>query len=251
MMIEQTPDRVDAAIAAGFAVERVRDEVMAADIAKRGVGRQQPRDHHRLTKIVHWATIPLVLVALAAVLTRDWVGSSALRKELSSIHQTLGMVTLVVFSLRFLWRARVGALHRDLSLATRIGAAIGHYGIYLTFFALCILGWLASDALGRRPSFFGHAWLPALIGVDRDLGDTLQEWHLDMAWIVGFVVAAHIAAALWHHFVRRDRVLVSMLPSPRRQVGDPSPRQRLRPKRAAADRHRDAELARVVEHPPA
>jgi cytochrome b561 len=254
MMTKQTPDRVGSSIAAGFTVERLREETTAADIAKRGgVGRQRPRDHHRITKIIHWATIPLVLVALGTVLSRDWVGSSALRKELSSIHQTLGIAMLVVFSLRFLWRglARPGALHRDLPLATRIGAAIAHYGIYLGFFALCILGWLTSDALGRRPSFFGHAWLPALIGTDRDLGDTLQEWHLDMAWIIGCLVAAHVSAALWHHFVRRDHVLASMLPSSRRRVGDAVPRQRLRPKRGDADHRRDAEPSRVVEHPPA
>jgi cytochrome b561 len=221
MMTKRTPHQIATTIAASMIIASPREQTLAADPAQRfEVSSSEAQDrqsngHRRLTKVLHWGTIPAILIALAAVLARDWVDSSALRKELLVVHQTLGMTTLAIFLLRYGWRflARLGGLHRGLPLTVRLGAVIGHYGIYISFIALCILGWLTSDALGRHPRLFGYDWLPSLIRPDRELGDRLQEWHLDMAWIVAFLVVGHVAAALWHHFVRRDRVLLSMLPS--------------------------------------
>jgi cytochrome b561 len=47
---------------------------------------------------------------------------------------------------------------------------------------------------------------------DPDLADVLTDWHAWAAWGLLALLAAHIAAALWHHWVRRDGVLAAMLP---------------------------------------
>jgi cytochrome b561 len=68
--------------------------------------------------------------------------------------------------------------------------------------------------------------LPALVPIDPDVADTFSELHETTAWVLTALIAAHVAAALWHHFMRRDGVLASMWPT--RHLADrlahPSPR---------------------------
>ena len=52
---------------------------------------------------------------------------------------------------------------------------------------------------------------------DRELGYGLQDWHVDAAWVLLALVFGHVAAALWHHYIRRDNVLRSMQPYVRRR----------------------------------
>ena len=73
---------------------------------------------------------------------------------------------------------------------------------------------ILSDAQGKPVDLLG-ATLPALVGPDEDLADKLQIWHVDVAWVLLGLISLHIAAALWHHFVLRDRVLRMMLPKRR------------------------------------
>jgi cytochrome b561 len=54
--------------------------------------------------------------------------------------------------------------------------------------------------------------LPLLVDADPDLADTLESWHVGLAWVLGGLICAHAGAALFHHVVRRDGVLRSMLP---------------------------------------
>jgi cytochrome b561 len=48
---------------------------------------------------------------------------------------------------------------------------------------------------------------------DSELAGVLSDYHVLLAWILLIFVGMHAAAALWHHFVRRDAVLAAMLPS--------------------------------------
>ena len=57
--------------------------------------------------------------------------------------------------------------------------------------------------------------LPALVASDEDLADTLTTWHQDVAWVLLAFITLHAGAALWHHFVLRDRTLRMMLPKRR------------------------------------
>ena len=45
------------------------------------------------------------------------------------------------------------------------------------------------------------------------LGDAFAEYHEGAAWLLLGLVGAHAAAALAHHFIKRDDVLRAMLPA--------------------------------------
>jgi cytochrome b561 len=77
--------------------------------------------------------------------------------------------------------------------------------------ALPLLGWAQSSARARHFKLF-DVQLPALIAQDPDRADILGEWHEWMAWAFLAIIGLHITASLYHHFIRRDGVLASMLP---------------------------------------
>jgi cytochrome b561 len=58
--------------------------------------------------------------------------------------------------------------------------------------------------------------LPPVIGPDKVLAKQAMAAHELLAYLVVALIAVHAAAALFHHFVRRDNVLKAMLPGRRR-----------------------------------
>lgn len=182
--------------------------------------------HHGLTRLLHWCTFLTVVIAAAIIVIRSYAGDSSERRFLLHLHQEAGLVVLVLTLMRLMWRplSRSRSARTKAPPAMRLGAAVVHASLYLTLPALTILGWLTSDASGHRLRVFDFE-LPALIGRDRDLGDRLQEWHNNLAWLLLALVSAHIAAALWHHFWLRDGILRRMAPFPARH----SARSGLRP----------------------
>ena len=159
------------------------------------------------------------MIAATLIMIRAYAGDSTERKLLLHLHQEVGLVVLVLTVLRLMWRPLRGsqAPRPNSSPAMHVSAAVVHASLYLTLLGLTLLGWLTSDASGHRIRVLDIG-LPALIGRDRDLGDRLQEWHGDLAWLLLALVVAHVAAALWHHFRLRDGILRGMAPFPARHT---------------------------------
>ena len=177
------------------------------------------RRHHPFTRILHWTTLALLIVAAVSVCAREFIEDQTTRRMLLAIHEWSGLAVLALIVLRLAWRAyaKVGRLHAKMSPRTRIVAAFGHYTLYAATLALPVLGWLTANAYGQTLRLFGLLPLPTLMARDRELGYALQDWHVDAAWVLLALVLGHVAAALWHHYVRRDGVLRSMQPYVRRR----------------------------------
>jgi cytochrome b561 len=193
--------------------------------------------HHPFTRILHWTTFAVLIVAAVSVCARQFIEDQTARRMLLAIHEWTGLAVLVLIVLRLAWRvyANVGRLHAKMSPRTRVVAALGHYALYATTLALPILGLLTANAYGQTLRLFGLLPLPALIMRDRELGYALQDWHFDAACVLLALVLGHVAAALWHHYVRRNGVLRSMQPFARR-------RDRRRPRTTATSVMRLREL---------
>ena len=187
-----------------------------ARVGRRPVSAQQ---HHPFTRFLHWATFAFLIVAAGAVCAREYIDDQAARQLLLAIHEWTGLTVLALIVPRLAWRvyASIGRLHAKMSPRTRIAAALGHYALYATTLALPVLGWLTANAYGQTLRLFGLLALPTLMARDREFGYGLQDWHVDAAWVLLALVLGHVAAALWHHYIRRDNVLRSMQPFLRRR----------------------------------
>ena len=170
--------------------------------------------HKPVTQALHWLSFVCVSLAALAITLRAFIETSEDRKLLLALHESAGILVLALTLVRLIWRlvGGVGAVHSRFPRAARIGATGGHTMLYFTLIALTLLGWLTGNAFGQRPRLFGVWPLPALIERDRDLGDSLQAWHTDAAWVLLVLVLGHVTVALWHHFIWRDGVLTSMTP---------------------------------------
>jgi cytochrome b561 len=174
--------------------------------------------HGRWTIALHWGSAALLLVAVAAILVHQRVEDTALRSVLMTLHRQAGLGVLLVLGWRLALRARVGLADHSggMPLAMHLAAQAAHLALYAVLLAVPLLGWASCSAHGVPLRLFGVLPLPALVGDDPDLADTLSDWHLWAAWTMLGLVLAHVSAALWHHLVRRDGVLAAMLPLLRR-----------------------------------
>ena len=183
---------------------------------KREVARPISRtDSHSLwTVLLHWTSVVAIIIAAASVLWREWSDDDALRALLMDVHRQSGNFVLVALGLRLVVRFGIGMGDPagDMPLALRWAAQLAHGVMYAMLFALPILGLAASSAHATDVTLFGLLRLPRLASEDADLADRLTDYHLWTAWGLLFLVVLHVAAAWWHHVVRKDRVLVAMLP---------------------------------------
>lgn len=176
-----------------------------------------PPARPRTLVAMHWLTALFLAIAATLILIRDEVDGRALRIWLLEGHRHFGLLVLLLFFVRAALRFRSGKwpAEGNTSPLIRFAAGATHLALYALLLVQPLLGWALSNAQGKPVHFFGLT-LPAIVASDEDLADNLTDWHQGVAWVLLALITLHVAAALWHHFVLRDRTLRLMLPGRRR-----------------------------------
>ena len=131
-----------------------------------------------------------------------------------SIHADIGYLLLVLTVLRLIWRALnpTPALPADMPRWHRFAALVSHSALYLVVILVAMLGWAHSGA--RTPdywSWFGLFRVPQFSSPDKAAAQAYEDRHIFFAYVLLGLVVVHVAAAAWHHFIRRDRVAARIL----------------------------------------
>ncbi len=160
---------------------------------------------------VHWLTLVLFIGLFAIA----WFGDDLpkeMQQSATQLHKSFGITVLFLTVLRLAWRfvAGVPAMPSDLPAWQKLAARASQYALYGLMIAQPLVGWLWSSAGTRPINFYFLVQLPWLIGPNPDLRRTLGNLHGIIGWVLLALIAVHAAAALYHHFIRRDRVLLSM-----------------------------------------
>jgi cytochrome b561 len=145
--------------------------------------------------ILHW-TIALGVLGLVVM---GWVMTHARLSpmrlfQLYQLHKSVGVTILLAAVLRLAWRLtnRPPELPADMS------------------------GWalVSASVLDIPTVLFGVIPWPDLPGLPHKAPaeDAFKALHAWLAWGLLALVGLHAAAALRHHFVKRDPVLIHMLP---------------------------------------
>ena len=131
-----------------------------------------------------------------------------------SIHADIGYLVLLLTVLRLAWRGinPTPALPQDTPRWQRIAARVSHWALYAATILVAVLGWAHSGA--RDPNYsdwFGLFHVPQIHLAGQGRRAAYEERHIFFAYVLLALIAIHLAAALWHHFVRRDRVAARMV----------------------------------------
>ena len=167
-----------------------------------------------IAKLLHWLIVALIITQyLLFRLEKDLpVGSEKIR--LLGLHKSFGITILMLAIVRLLWRwlNPTPSLPDTLKPYERLLARLSHATLYVLLFALPLTGWTMSSARNFTVSWFNLFQLPNLVAADRSLYHFLHETHETLFNILVAVAVLHVLAALKHHFILKDSVLLRMLP---------------------------------------
>lgn len=164
--------------------------------------------------VLHWLMLALIVGVYAAIEFREFFPKgSEPREALKTWHFMLGLSVLGLVWLRIaarlVWNPPRPLV--DEPEWRQIAARLVHFALYVFMIGMPILGWLILSAEGKAIPFFGVG-LPALVEASKPLAEQIEEVH-EVGGTIGYwLIGFHAAAAMFHHYVLRDRILVRMVP---------------------------------------
>lgn len=198
--------------------------------------KNSPTRFGAIAQFFHWTTAAAFIAAYLVVYYSIWFidDDSAQLLPVLNVHWALGLLVGALTLPRLIWRIcsaqpeQTSAGHVEHLLAR-----LAHYGLYMLMILMPLTGYLGTSAptdfgLFAVPSFrdtYLFEWIGSRSGATWETFEPPVDsiHHFLGKWVAWVVVCLHIAAALLHHYVRRDDVLLRMLPGSRRPVL-PSPR---------------------------
>ena len=164
-------------------------------------------------RVLHWVTAALVLTMIPIGVAMANADFGAWQDTLYHLHRSMGAVLLPLVLGRLIWRLThpVPPLPADIPALQQFAAHATHWTLYGLLIVQPVVGLVATSAYPAPLPMFGLFELPHVWPEDRPLSERLFGLHRWLGIAIAGVAAIHIGAALQHHFVRRDRVLMRML----------------------------------------
>ena len=184
------------------------------------------RNYGSIAKWLHWVTAILFLLSYISVYYRHWFTQEKTPENWTALqlHLSIGVTIAVVIVLRIIWR--MSSRMPDLEPGTRLehlAAHAGHYTLYAIMIIMPVTGYVGTGVnteyffLFDIPKFESTQLFVSL--VSNGAGITFKEFEAPIdfihknilgAWLVWILIIGHVSAALYHHFVKKDRTLQKM-----------------------------------------
>ena len=174
--------------------------------------------------IFHWliAFFIIGLLVVGKFMTHYFDENDPIRFQLTQWHKSFGLTVLLLSVLRLIWRL----MHRpppevaSIPLWQQRIAGLVHLLLYGLMLALPITGWIMSSAspLNIDTVLFNLITVPHIppfpdLPNKADIAASFHEYHELAGNLLILLLLAHIGAALKHHLIDKDAVLVRMLPN--------------------------------------
>ena len=171
-----------------------------------------PTAYDRRTIVYHWLTALLVIGLWVVGQTIDDFAKGMPRITVRSLHISTGLLLAALLVFRIGWR-RTGGTRlpaADPGLLGKVGVG-AHHLLYALTATVLIMG--IATTLLRGDNMFGLFHMPKIDLGDPDLAEETVELHGTFANGLLILAGLHAAAALYHHFLRKDGVLRRMWPT--------------------------------------
>lgn len=193
--------------------------------------RDLPARYGAVAMTLHWLIAALIIVNLYLGLSLDdYARGDPQKFVVISWHKSIGLTVLLLSILRLVWRwvNPVPPPPHGLNRWIRVSGTAMHYLLYALMILIPLAGWLmvSAGAQGHGTPVFGlFDWpaFPILSGLPRSAAhpwhETFESAHTVLAWSMLVLIPAHLIAGLYHHVMRRDNVLLRMLPGVKLRSG--------------------------------
>jgi cytochrome b561 len=162
---------------------------------------------------LHWIMAALILFSAAlGLLLDDWPKASKL--FWINIHAQVGLLVLALLLARIWWRRThtPPELPAEVSEISRRVSHPAHLLIYAVMLITPLVG-IVAFVWHARVFDFGLFTIDFGVKSNGPVYHQAEDIHLWLTYGLLALVTGHAVAALWHHFVSRDTVLLRMLPA--------------------------------------
>jgi cytochrome b561 len=162
--------------------------------------------------LLHWTMAGLIIFSgILGLLLDQWPKDSKL--TWINIHAQVGLLVLVLLIARVWWRKTHAppSLPEEVSELSRRVSHPAHLLLYILMLITPLVGIVAFVWHGRVLDF-GLFSLDLRVPVNAPVFHRAEDIHLWLTYGLFTLVSGHAIAALWHHFVSCDPVLLRMLP---------------------------------------
>ena len=169
----------------------------------------------RIAIAFHW----VIALLIVSGFTIGWImtripGFTPEKLRYFSWHKWIGVTVFALVLVRVLWRLTHEAppLPSGMSAWQRMAANAVHGLLYLLMIAVPVTGYLYSSAANVPVVYLGLIPLPRIIDPNPEWKAILKAAHITLDYGLGILVLAHVAAALKHQWIDRDKLLSRMIP---------------------------------------
>lgn len=184
------------------------------------------KNYGSIAKWLHWTTALLFLLAYISVYYRQWFTDKQTPENWTALqlHLSFGVSIGVLVVLRVIWRISNRTPDQEPGTPLEhLAAHAGHYALYAVMIIMPLTGYLGTGVdvdyfFLFSITQFEHTWLFDVL-VNRGLGLSFAEFEKPIdfihkqvlgQWLAWMLILGHAAAALYHHFVKKDRTLRKM-----------------------------------------
>jgi cytochrome b561 len=163
-------------------------------------------------KVFHWLIVALLMVQFPLGWFMPHVHRGMQPGDAMTLHISFGITILALIVLRFFWRiTHPVAPASSLPVWQQLVSEAVHRLLYALVLATTMTGWIFASERGWSIRLFFTIPLPTL-PTEGPLANLSGEWHGTVEWMLLVVIGAHVAAAMAHTLVFRDRIMQRMLP---------------------------------------
>lgn len=175
------------------------------------------RKYSGVAMALHWLIAALVLYNIFLPPEFEDIGHDIppeLAASMTALHIGIGLSIIVLMALRLFWRVGHHAppLPDTMKSWEKRLAHFTHIGLYVVVFLMVALGFATALLAPYPASGFGVVPVAGFITVDQGVFDIVKELHHTGNKVLQAFVYVHIAAVLYHQFIKKDGQLWSMLP---------------------------------------
>jgi len=164
-------------------------------------------------KVFHWSIVLLIAIQYLIGWFMPDIHRDMKPGDAMTLHISIGLLILFLMVVRFGWRlGHPVAPDSSLSGWQRVTSESVHWLLYALVVATTATGWYFASFRGWSISLFFVAPLPMLAAEGSQTARSIGRLHELLEWALLIVVSIHVAAAMAHSLIYRDRVMQRMLP---------------------------------------